>query len=118
MRLGGNMAKLLKLRFLDRSDDTNNTYVEIYCDERNKRGYFRKITKDIAKFDDTTIRPLKKEFFEVRLLGRGWKQVDEEKFHQQLGKINAERIAKGWEPVTIFDPEAEASEEDVTVEPL
>lgn len=89
------MARLLKLRFLDTSKEDNDTYIEVYCDENHKyRGYFRKINKELAKQDSTTIKPNKDEIFEVRLLGSGWKNISKKKFEKQLEFMNELRASR------------------------
>jgi len=100
------MAKLLKLRFLDLNDKKNDTYIEVYCDENNKRGYFRKINKELAKADDTTIRPTQDKFYEVRLLGVGWRTITRDKLLQQLKVINRERVKREWPEVKVPDEPA------------
>lgn len=97
------MAKLLKLRFLDPNDKNNDSYTEIYCDENNRRGYFRKLGKELAKADDTTIRPTLGKFYEARLMGSGWKSIKREKLEKHLNIINKERKARDWPLVELPD---------------
>lgn len=97
------MAKLLKLRYLDPSQGEKGTYVEVYCDHNDKRGYFRRLPKSDVDAKDTAIRVQKDELYEVRLLGTGWKSVNRPTFQRNLNVINTERIAKGWDPVVLPD---------------
>lgn len=90
------MAKLLKLRFLDTSKEDNDTYIEVYCDDSLKhKGYFRKLNKEQAKQDSTTIKPNKGEVFEARLVGYGWKNISKRKFEKELEFINELRGERG-----------------------
>ena len=100
------MAKLLKLRFLDPTLGEKGTYIEVYCDPNDKRGYFRKLPKHLIETKDTEIRVQKGDLYEVRLLGQPWKLVKRATFQRNLNVINTERIAKGWDPVVLPDQQS------------
>lgn len=95
------MAKLLKMRFLDPSQGDNGVYTEIYCDQDYYRGYFRRYIKSELESKETTIRVKKDDLFELRTLGNGWKSVNKTAFEKYLKQINVERIANGWQPITL-----------------
>lgn len=96
------MAKLLKLRFLDPNEDNKNgVYTEVYCDKNDKRGYFIKLDKSAVNSNDTTVRVNGDKLYEARLLGVGWKSITKQEMERNLAVINKERVANGWEPITL-----------------
>lgn len=96
------MAKLLKLRFLDPNEgEDNGFYTEVYCDENDKRGYFRKLKKNLVSSNDTTTRVNSGKLYEARLLGVGWKSISKREMEKNLAVINKERVKNGWDPIRL-----------------
>ena len=95
------MARLLRMRFLDTEEEKNNTFIEVLCDVNDRRGYFKKINKEQAKADNTTIKHTKGEIYEVKLLGTGWRNISRTRFQKHLDTINKERLKAEWPMVTL-----------------
>jgi hypothetical protein len=103
------MSKLLRLRFLDSADNTDDstgTYTEVHCDPLDRRGYFKRYNKSNVNSTETTVRVNQGKLYEARILGFGWRSIDRAKMEKHLNTINKERVAKGWPAVELPAEEA------------
>jgi hypothetical protein len=102
------VAKIVSMRMYDpvSKEQTHRNFVEIFC-FGEKRPYFKRITKEQADMDGTTIRVTQPDKnFEVKIMGSGWSVISKSRFKKYLDKINKEREDKSWPAISLPDPVA------------